>query len=59
MKEEADVVELLIAGLLTDGAHHKQWALNETLRLLLGDNYEGRRAKLTAEGYWWEDGIPP
>ena len=45
---------LLIDGLNTDGAHHKQYYLEEVLRLLAPDEFGECKA------IWqWEDGIAP
>ena len=45
------MIELVIEALQTDGAHHKQWYLEELLKLL----------EPTKEQLWcitWEKGIP-
>ncbi len=45
-----------------DGAHHKQWVINEMVRKLLGDNatsYEELVTACKADTYGWEEGIPP
>lgn len=34
MKNKERIIELLTNGLQTDGAHHKQWYLNEVLKLV-------------------------
>lgn len=34
MKDKERIIELLAEGLQIDGAHHKQWYLNEALTLL-------------------------
>lgn len=34
MKNKERIIELLKDGLQTDGAHHKQWYLNEVLKLV-------------------------
>ena len=45
---------LLIEGLMTDGAHHKQAAMEEALRAFCGDKFvDGAK-----EEFQWEDGIP-
>lgn len=41
----------------TDGAHHKQWGLDQILRVLLGDEYE--KAAANHEAGFWDTGIPP
>lgn len=40
-KERAKIKELIIGGLYTDGAHHKQWYINEIrkcLKIVIHDN---------------------
>ena len=50
-----------------DGAHHKQWVINEMMRQLVG-NHAPAYEKLVAvakagedgpDTYGWEEGIPP
>ena len=53
-EDRAKIIELLREGLTTDGAHHKQWFLEEILGILSPkDVLEGRKYDL------WEKGIPP
>ena len=47
-----------IEGLLTDGAHHKQWFFEQIL-ISLGVNLTEMREELNKEDYDWEPGIPP
>lgn len=49
-----EAVKLLIEGLITDGAHHKQYFLEMALRALCEDGYVDK-AKTEFE---WQDGIP-
>lgn len=50
-----EIVKALILGLTTDGGHHKQWALDKALRLLVEDSwYEQAKAE-----FQWEGGIAP
>jgi len=49
-----NVVSMIIDGLTTDGAHHKQWALEEALRLLVPDDFD--TCKSSSD---WEDGVAP
>lgn len=39
-----------------DGGHHKQWVLDQMVRVLAGDGYEEWLRDLGDE---WEEGIPP
>ena len=52
------IKEVIIDGLLTDGAHHKQWFL-EQIALKLGFDLSEIRKELLAEDYDWDDGIIP
>jgi hypothetical protein len=49
------VVEFLILGLTTDGAHHKQWALEQAFLALCEDDYVEQSKK----EFEWEEGISP
>lgn len=47
-----------------DGAHHKDWVLDQIFRVLCGDEYNGEVVKSMDGGdgpatYSWEIGIPP
>jgi hypothetical protein len=42
-----------------DGDHHKQWVLDQVVRILTGDGYGAWVASREKEGYEWEEGIPP
>jgi len=50
-----EIVKTLIMGLVTDGVHHKQWALEAALRTLCEERYVDD-AKREFE---WEPGIAP
>lgn len=42
-----------------DGAHHKQWVLDQVMRALLSEEgYRGFIAARRADGYDWDEGIP-
>jgi hypothetical protein len=49
-----DIASTLIDGLTTDGAHHKQWALEEALRILVPDEFAECKSS-----WEWEDGVAP
>lgn len=51
-------IQYAVSGLLTDGAHHKQWCLEEALQAL-GVDLCKLRETLQGMDYDWEDGIPP
>jgi hypothetical protein len=44
----------LLQGLTTDGAHHKQYYLEQALRALCKDEYVDE----TKRALQWQDGIP-
>jgi len=54
-KELDKALVVLIEGLQTDGAHHKQWAMEQALAFICGD---GWLEKARAE-FQWEEGITP
>lgn len=57
---ERSVVDLVIDGLLFDGAHHKQWFLERILEKLIGEeSAQDTREELAEEGHEWEDGVAP
>lgn len=56
--ETLKIKNLCVEGLLTDGGHHKQWYLEEVLKVL-GFNLEDLRKKLNKEDYDWDERIPP
>lgn len=47
------IVKELLEGLLTDGAHHKQYTLEVVLRMLCEDSWVDEAKK----EFQWEDGI--
>ena len=49
-----NVAILIFDGLMTDGAHHKQYYLEEALRALCGN----KEVDYKKEEMQWEDGIP-
>ena len=47
-----------------DGAHHKQWTIDQAVRALTGDDYEETIRQWSAgedgpHTYWWDPGIAP
>ena len=63
MREDLHVQEALTIaadGGCIDGAHHKQWAINQMVRVLIGDDaYQKWVSAIRAEGYAWDEGIAP
>jgi len=53
MENKDKIIKLLVDGLQTDGAHHKQWYLNEVLTLI-----DEESAK-EVEGWTGDAGIAP
>lgn len=51
-------IDFAISGLLTDGAHHKQWYL-ERILLNLGVDLVELKRELADDDYEWEPGIVP
>lgn len=49
---------IAVGGLLIDGAHHKQWHLEQIL-IALGIDLQQLWADLKTKGYEWEHGIAP
>ena len=63
-KNISNAIEVLTDGIFTDGGHHKQWALDQALRFLLGDKYDKYREKecdgeYGPNSYEWDQGIVP
>jgi len=48
------ITSKLIDGLTADGAHHKQWALEEALRELAPEEFEEAK-----KSWGWDDGVAP
>lgn len=43
-----------------DGAHHKQWAIDQIVRVLAGDGYKKWVDDYSEDGeYEWDEGIAP
>ena len=44
-----------------DGDHHKQWTMDQTLRILLGNEYDSRMKKFNEDQEYapWDEGIAP
>lgn len=48
---------------ISDGAHHKQWTIDQMVRLLAGEDYERWVADVTSgedgpDTYAWDVGLP-
>lgn len=60
----AKILELIENYAFIDGAHHKQWLLDQIARVATGDNYsEWRKMWLERDGSWitdhWDEGGSP
>lgn len=49
-----DITKTLLEGLVTDGAHHKQYALEKILRIICEDAWVDK----VKDEFKWEDGFP-
>lgn len=63
-EKENKLIDLGFGGLMTDGSHHKQWYLEEMLKIICGDSYEHKVVEYKSgedgpETYSWEKGIIP
>lgn len=56
--QQNKIKDIVVCGLLTDGTHHKQYALERVLEAI-GVNMKVLKSELRKEGYEWEWGIPP
>tara|TARA_Y100000034_G_scaffold133004_1_gene197410 strand:- start:144 stop:344 length:201 start_codon:yes stop_codon:yes gene_type:complete len=56
-KLEMELLELIMDALYTDGAHHKQWYLEQLLSIISKDGYIPMRILNVAET--WEPGVAP
>jgi len=52
-------IALTVAGLTTDGAHHKQWYLEQILEKLGANVVLIRKELHRKNGYSWDDGVAP
>lgn len=56
-----EAIEHILNGLNTDGAHHKQWDLEQALISLVGqERVDQMKLEIIEEGIYgvWEPGIP-
>ena len=63
---EKKVLELATEGIFTDGSHHKQWYLDQIVRILTGSEIEYLmwvdKSQAGEDGprtYSWDEGIAP
>ena len=63
-EKEEQALKLATDGIFIDGGHHKQWYLDQIVRVLTGDDYLKYVASEESgedgpETYLWEEGIAP
>ena len=55
-----DAIEFILENGQVDGAHHKAWVIDQTLKILAGKDYEEYVSEYENEGeYSWRNGIAP
>lgn len=68
IEEQADIIggvqELVYKWGGIDGSHHKQWLIDEIIKLIAGDNYESwvkayNNGECGDSTYEWDEGIAP
>lgn len=57
-------VSMVLDSVHYDGEHHKQWTLDQVLRILTGEEYENVIAKFETgedgtQAYEWDTGVAP
>jgi hypothetical protein len=62
--KEGDALVLILSYGGIDGAHHKDWVLDQIVRIITGDDYDEfvEMAKDGEDGpntYSWDVGVPP
>lgn len=64
LKPQVEALDIILRFGGADGAHHKQWVLDEVVKALAGDNYDQWVASYNngvdgPETYHWDRGIAP
>jgi len=54
-----EAIQLALDAIFTDGEHHKQWYLDQIIRLLIADDEEYKKLRKDAKDYGWDEGIAP
>lgn len=57
--KETAVLELAVDSTYIDGARHKQWFIDQMVRVLLGKDYENWVTLHEEDGEEWDTGVPP
>lgn len=63
-KRIMDAIKMIVQFGGTDGAHHKDWVLDQTVRILAGDSYSdvvgwAKHGEDGPDTYGWDEGIAP
>jgi len=53
------ICEFILQNGWYEGSHHKQWVLDQVLRMLSGPEYEDRVARFESKYGEWDTGISP
>ena len=54
-RDKERLIDILIDVGSIDGSHHKQWAIDQALRVLMGKDYE----TTIGLSYDWDKGVAP
>lgn len=54
-----EAIQLALDAIFTDGEHHKQWYLDQIVRVLVADDEEYQKLRKDAKDYGWDEGIAP
>lgn len=55
----AVAIQLALDGMFTDGAHHKQWYLNQIVKALMTPGEYAAKVVEMAPDYGWDEGLAP
>lgn len=59
-RKEQKIFEMIADYGGVDGAHHKQWVLDQCLRILLShEGYKSWKYECLHKGFEWDEGIAP
>ena len=54
-----EISNLILAYGMIEGEHHKQWLIDNIVRVLKGDDYNNWVKEMYEDGYEWDAGIAP
>jgi len=59
--DEQEAVKLILRFGEIDGSHHKQWVLDQVLRILFRQNYKKEMKEFNSDPEYskWDEGIAP